>query len=186
MGVAFPVSDNTIINAPQAAQLVRVRRFRLDVLPSSLARNSEHLQLWDNYLPATDLRLRKIRTPATNQYRLELAQKTVLSADSCACRTVTVMPLSARAYNQLWTIFQHGGELRKNRYIYTHDGRDYALDVFLGHLWGLILAQTFFPDEATAANFVPPDFLKHEVTHDARFSGENLPAQKLADLENLN
>lgn len=182
MGVAFPAPENTITDTAEAARLVHVRRFRLAVLPPPLVRNSEHRQLWDNYLPETNLRLRKIRTPATNQYRLELAQKTMLPAQFCTSHSVTLMPLTAKAYNQLWPVFEDGGELRKNRYAYAHDGREYALDVFLGHLWGLILAQTFFADDEAAAQFVPPAFLTHEVTHDERFRGENLPVQKLADL----
>ena len=183
MGVAFPTSANTLDDAPAASRLVWARRFRAAALPPPLARNSEHRQIWDNYLPETNLRLRKIRTPATNQYRLELAQKTRRTAsDICAAHQTTVIPLSATAYNRLWPVFEKGGELRKNRYLLACDGREYMFDAYLGRLWGLILAQTFFSDEKAATAFAPPSFVSTEITADARFYGENLHAFALAEL----
>ncbi len=182
MGVAFPTDENTGTLSRQDAHIERARRFLLAALPPPLVRNGEHIQLWDNYLEGTQLRLRKMRVPQTNQYFLELTQKTPLTAGLFDRHSVTVMPLSARGYNRLWPVFEKGGELRKNRYAFTYEGREYAVDVFLGAWWGLILAKTFFDTDEALANHLPPSFALREVTQDERFSGGHLPAYTLAQL----
>jgi hypothetical protein len=101
MGLANPTTENTVITAGKYALIERERRFLLHELPPPLARNSEHIQIWDNYLEDTRLRLRKIRVPQTNEYRLKLTQKEPLTPGDFSRCHLTNIYLSAREYNRL-------------------------------------------------------------------------------------
>src|SRR5918912_3220801 len=57
------------------ARTERERKFLLRELPEPLTRASEHVQIWDNYITNTRLRLRRIRVPKTKEYILKLTQK---------------------------------------------------------------------------------------------------------------
>ena len=67
-----------------------------------------------------------------------------------------------------------GNELRKNRYPYVYEGRKYSVDVFLGDLRGLILAETDFDDDEEMDNFPAPLFTLMDVTRDEMFTGGRL------------
>jgi CYTH domain-containing protein len=67
-----------------------------------------------------------------------------------------------------------GNELRKNRYLYVHEGRKYSIDVFLGELRGLILAETDFDTDEEMDSFTAPPFVVADVSHDERFTGARL------------
>jgi CYTH domain-containing protein len=67
-----------------------------------------------------------------------------------------------------------GNELRKNRYPYEHEGRPYSIDVFLGPLRGLLLAETDFDDDAEVDAFPAPSFAHLDVTRDELFTGARL------------
>ena len=58
--------------------------------------------------------------------------------------------------------------LEKQRYLVTHQGFCFEVDVFLGDNSGLILAEIELPSED--APFDQPDWLGEEVTHDTRFT----------------
>ena len=67
MGVAKLTDQNTIIPAASKyALLERERRYLLQDLPEGLTRASPHVQITDNYITGTRLRLRKVRDPRTN------------------------------------------------------------------------------------------------------------------------
>ncbi len=67
-----------------------------------------------------------------------------------------------------------GNELRKNRYPYEHEGRLYSVDVFLGPLRGLVLAETDFETDEEMDAFPPPSFAHADVTRDELFTGGRL------------
>jgi len=73
-------------------------------------------------------------------------------------------------------------EIRKNRYFYDFDERKIEIDLFLGELWGLILAKVFFEDEESAKDFQLPIAVA-EVTNDEFFVGVNLIGKKFADIQ---
>ena len=52
-----------------------VRTFLVDGLPEPLERNSPHLQIFDNYIHQTQLRLRSIRVPETKEWALLLQKR---------------------------------------------------------------------------------------------------------------
>jgi CYTH domain-containing protein len=148
------------------------RRFLLRELPPGLALQDEHLQITDNYLTATRLRLRKTRVPRTNTWTLELTQTFAPDLSDLSRTLSTSIYLSQYEYEVL-SVFE-GNELRKNRYPYLHEGRAYVVDVFLGELRGLILAGTLFASVEELRRSAPPDFAVLDVTGDALFEGERL------------
>jgi CYTH domain-containing protein len=154
------------------ARIERERRFVLSELPQGLTRASRHVQIWDNYITGTRLRLRKIRVPETKEYTWKLTQKFAPDASDLSRTLITNIYLSAYEYEVL-AVFE-GNELRKNRYPFEHAGRRFTIDVFLGPLWGLMLAETEFETDEELRDFVLPSFALAEVTNDEMFTGARL------------
>jgi len=173
MGAAIPTTANTLIVTESKYALVeRERRFLLRELPEGLTQASEHVQIWDNYITNTRLRLRKIRLPQTRQWIAKLTQKYAPAPDDFSRTIITNTYLSATEYEVL-SIFE-GNEIRKNRYGYEQAGRKFSIDVFLGALRGLILCETSFETDEEMFNFELPSFAVMEVTNDLMFTGARL------------
>ena len=76
MGVAKLTDQNTVVPAESKyARVERERRYLLQDLPEGLTRASPHVQITDNYITGTRLRLRKVREPQTNKWTVKLTQK---------------------------------------------------------------------------------------------------------------
>jgi len=158
----------------------RERRFLLRELPPGLKLTGEHAQITDNYITGTRLRLRKSRWPATNELTLKLTQKYTPRPPDFSRTLITSIYLDAREYETL-SIFE-GNELRKNRYPYDHEGRRYSVDVFLGDLHGLILAETDFELDDEMDVFALPPFAQCDVTENENFTGARLSLSSFDDL----
>jgi CYTH domain-containing protein len=162
------------------ALIERERRFLLDELPEGLTRASEHLQIWDNYITNTRLRLRQVRVPATKERRWKLTQKFAPAPPDFSRTVITNIYLSPAEYEVLYTFA--GNEIRKNRYPFEHEGRRYGIDVFLGPLWGLILAETSFETDEEMDQFPLPSFAFRDVSDDEMFTGGRLAFVTIDDL----
>ena len=162
------------------ARVERERRFLLEKLPEGLTRASEHIQITDNYITGTRLRLRKIRVPRTKELVWKLTQKFAPDAADFSRTVITNLYLSPAEYETL-SVFE-GNELRKNRYPFEHQGRAFGIDVFLGPLWGLMLAETEFETEEEMRDFALPSFAFMEVTNDALFTGGGLVEKSFEDI----
>jgi CYTH domain-containing protein len=183
MGAAYPTNENTVIPAGKLDKyscLERERRFLLAELP--LPRNSPHTQIWDNYLPDTNLRLRKMRAPERDEYTLKLTKKQPLAPDDFARCHITNLYLSADEYNHFAPLFAGGREIRKNRYPFEFAGRKFGIDFFLGPLWGLILTETEFASDEEMDAFAPPSFAVREVTAEENFTSGRLCRLTVEDL----
>ena len=155
------------------ARWERERRFLLRDFPPGLERNARHTQIFDNYITGTRLRLRKVREPYRREWTWKLTQKFAPDPHDFSRTLITNIYLTQFEYETL-AVFE-GNEIRKNRYPYEHEGRAYAIDVFLGTLWGLILAETdFATDEELTAFTTPPPFAVLDVTNDELFTGGRL------------
>lgn len=162
------------------ARIERERRFLLRDLPAPLTRASEHVQIWDNYITGTRLRLRRIRVPQTKERIWKLTQKYTPAPPDFSRTVITNIYLSPAEYEVL-SVFE-GNEIRKNRYPFEHEGRAYSIDIFLGALWGLVLAETSFETDEELRAFAPPSFVVHEVTEDEMFTGARLVELTVDDL----
>ena len=80
--------------------------------------------------------------------------------------------LNAAEYEVL-SVFE-ANEIRKNRYPFEWEGRKFAIDMFLGDLFGLVLAEVSFESEAELESFPMPPFAIADVTNNELFTGGKL------------
>src|ERR671915_2077627 len=155
MGVAKLTDGNTVVPESKYARVERERRYLLQNLPEGLTRVDPHLQITDNYITGTRLRLRKVRDPRTNKWTVKFTQKFAPNPDDLARTIITntyLNPLEA----EVLSVF-NSNEIRKNRYYFDFEGRKFSVDMFLGDLFGLVLAEAGFEtDEEMAAFNLPP------------------------------
>ena len=156
------------------------RTFLLEGLPEPLTAADRHLQLFDNYIEGTRLRIRTLRIPETGEWRWSLEQRFPISEDLSSWKHVQVA-LNEFEHGKLEHL--EGREIRKNRYFHTEDGREIAIDVYLGALWGLNIATVEFADEAEMTAFQIPAFAAIEVTSNRFFYGESLVSKKFTDVQ---
>lgn len=150
-------------------------------LPESLTRASYHWQLFDNYIKNTRLRLRYIRIPQTKEWKRSLQQRFPANENDLLIWETSEIHLN----NDEFAAFERfgGREIRKNRYFFEADERNYEIDVYIGNLWGLSLAKTYFDSESELRNFEKPEFAIADVTGDEFFLDKNLVEKKFADIQ---
>ena len=73
-------------------------------------------------------------------------------------------------------------EIRKNRYPFEFDSRKFSVDMFLGDLFGLVLAETSFETDEELDSFPKPPFALVDVTNDLMFSGGKLCELTFSDI----
>lgn len=152
------------------------RVFLIEALPEPLTRASAHIQLFDNYLLDTDLRLRSIRDPETRGWRHSLQKRPGSGGDAPAADFSEIVLSDAE--RERFEIFD-GSEIRKNRYYHEIDGRMWDFDVYLGKLWGL---NTAIARDGTSGIPIPP-FAIFDVTSDHFFGGSTLVRQDFETLQ---
>src|SRR6185436_20464848 len=96
MGVAKLTDQNTIVPESQYARLERERRYLLQDLPEGLTRASPHVQITDNYITGTHLRLRKVRNPQTNKWTVKFTQKFAPDPSDLSRTLITNIYLNVR------------------------------------------------------------------------------------------
>jgi CYTH domain-containing protein len=172
MGVAKLTDQNTIVPESKYARVERERRYLLRDLPAGLTRAEPHLQITDNYITGTRLRLRKVRDPQTNKWIVKLTQKFAPNPDDFSRTIITntyLNPLEAETFSVFNT-----NEIRKNRYYFDFEGRKFSVDMFLGDLFGLVLAEVSFETDEELDSYRKPSFALAEVTNEPLFSGGKL------------
>ena len=180
MGVAKLTDQNTILPESKYARLERERRYLLEDLPEGLTRASPHVQITDNYITGTRLRLRKVRNPLTNKWTVKFTQKFATDAKDLSRTVITNTYLNALEAETL-SVFDTN-EIRKNRYAFEHEGRKFGIDMFLGDLFGLVMAEVSFETDEELQNFQKPRFALAEVTNVELFTGGRLCELTFADL----
>ena len=181
MGVAKLTDQNTIVPESKYARVERERRYLLADLPHGLTRVDPHLQLTDNYITGTRLRLRKVRDPRTNKYTVKFTQKFAPNPEDLSRTIITNTYLNALEAEVL-SVF-NTNEIRKNRYRFEFEGRQFGVDMFLGDLFGLVLAEVSFETDEELDDFRQPPFAIAEVTNDPVFSGGSLAELTFAEVK---
>jgi CYTH domain-containing protein len=172
MGVAKLTDQNTIVPESKYARIERERRYLLQDLPEGLTRADPHVQITDNYITETRLRIRKVRDPRTNKWTVKFTQKFAPNPADLSRTVITNTYLNAAEYEVL-SVFE-ANEIRKNRYPFEWEGRRFTIDMFLGDLFGLVLAEISFDSDAELAGFSKPPFAIAEVTNNELFTGGKL------------
>jgi len=180
MGVAKLTDQNTILPDSKYARIERERRYLLQDLPEGLARNDPHVQITDNYITGTRLRIRKVRDPGTNKWTVKFTQKFPIQPNDLSRTLITNTYLNAIEAETL-SVF-NSNEIRKNRYYFNYDGKKFSVDMFLGDLFGLVLAEVSFETDEELINFPKPDFALAEVTNQEAFSGGRLAELTFTDV----
>lgn len=181
MGVAKLTDQNTIVPESKYARVERERRYLLQDLPEGVSRADHHLQITDNYITGTRLRLRKVRDPQTNKWVVKFTQKFAPDTHDLSRTTITNTYLNPIEADTLG-IFE-ANEIRKNRYHFEFEGRQFSIDMFLGDLFGLLLAEVSFDNDDELEDFLPPPFALAEVTDNELFTGGRLSQLSFADLK---
>ena len=157
------------------------RIFLIEALPEPLTRASAHIQLFDNYIAGTRLRLRSVRDPESRDWNRILQQHTPASENDLSAWKVAEIYLNEAEYAH-FEIFE-GTEIRKNRYFHEFSGKMISFDVYLGKLWGLNIAIVEFEEKSEMENFVVPSFAAFEVTNDVFFTGSSLVEKKFDEIQ---
>jgi len=181
MGVAKLTDQNTFVPESKYALIERERRYLLRDLPEGITRADPHLQITDNYMTGSRLRLRKVREPRTNKWTVKLTQKFAPNPDDLSRTIITNTYLNALEAEVLSSIF-NSNEIRKNRYPFEFDGRKFSVDMFLGDLFGLVLAEVSFETDEEIDNFPKPSFALADVTNEPLFSGGRLCELTFSDV----
>ncbi len=167
------------------------RVFLLQNLPEPVERSSSHLQIFDNYIENTRLRIRSVRSPETKEWTFILQQKFPVNEQLSHWKIAEIY-LSENEH-QIFEPFEgreiqknervESNETRKNRYFLDYEEKLLSIDLFLGDLWGLILAKAEFETEKDLIDFEPPKFSVLEVTGEEFFTGGNLVGKNFADVQ---
>ncbi len=179
------------MNQTEKTYKTELRRvFLFEKLPAPLTAASGHLQIFDNYIENTRLRIRSMRSPETKQWTFIL-QQIFSVAENLSHRRIAEIYLD-EAEHQAFERFEGrkvklnervvSNEIRKNRYFQEIGGRQVEFDVYLGDLWGLNLARVCFETENELTNYNIPPLLVYEVTNMPFFSGVNLVGKKTEDV----
>lgn len=182
MGVAKLTDSNTIVPDSKYARIERERRYLLQDLPEGLTRADHHLQITDNYLTGTRLRIRKVRDPKTNKWIVKFTQKFAPNPADLSRTIITNTYLNALEAETL-SVFE-ANEIRKNRYPFEFAGRQFSIDMFLGDLFGLVLAEVSFDTDEELDSFPLPPFAMADVTNHELFSGGKLSELTFEDIRN--
>src|ERR1041385_3968907 len=182
MGVAKLTDQNTIVPESKYARVERERRYLLHDLPEGLSRADHHLQITDNYITGTRLRIRKVRDPQTNKWIVKFTQKFAPNPADFSRTIITNTYLNAIEAETL-SVFE-ANEIRKNRYKFEFEGREFAIDMFIGGLFGLVLAETSFDTDEELDNFPAPPFAVAEVTNNETFTGGRLSELNIEEVRN--
>jgi len=153
--------------APGKYSLIeRERRFLLADLPAD-GQPAVTRKIVDHYLAGTTLRLRWVRGPGCDQYKL--TQKIPAPQPGPVQGLITNIYLSEAEYSQL-TAALPGQRLAKTRYTIP----PLVIDVFDPPLHGLVTAEAEFGTDTEMLTFQPPGYIHAEITSDPRFTGGRL------------
>jgi CYTH domain-containing protein len=181
MGVAKLTDQNTIVpTASKYALVERERRYLLQDLPEGLTRADPHRQITDNYITGTRLRIRKVRDPKTNKWTVKFTQKFTPNPRDLSRTIITNIYLNALEAETL-SVFD-ANEIRKNRYYFEFAGRVFSIDMFLGDLFGLVLAEVSFETDEELQSFPRPSFAIADVTNNEIFTGGRLSELTFEDI----
>lgn len=180
MGVAKLTDQNTIVPESKYARVERERRYLLRDLPEGITRPDPHLQITDNYITGTRLRIRKVREPRTNKWIVKFTQKYAPDPNDLSRTIITNTYLNALEAEVL-SVFDTN-EVRKNRYPFEFEGRKFSVDMFLGDLFGLVLAEVSFETDEELDNYPTPSFALVDVTNQPLFTGGKLCELTFSDI----
>ncbi len=181
MGVAKLTEQNTVVpSESKYSKIERERRYLLQDLPEGLSRADPHVQITDNYITGTRLRIRKVREPRSNKWTVKFTQKFAPDPLDFSRTLITNTYLNALEAETL-AMFD-ANEIRKNRYRFDYQGKTLSVDMFLGDLFGLVLAEVNFETDEELDSYPTPAFAIADVTNNVLFTGGSLCQATFEDI----
>jgi CYTH domain-containing protein len=156
------------------------RYFLLPAIPETLTVSGPHLQILDNYIFNTRLRLRIVRNPGDSARQRSLEQRIWETDHSNVISETNAIQLDEAEHAQFRIL--EGREIRKNRYRSEAAGNKFHVDIYLGDLRGLIRASFSFDDLAAALAFEPPLAEYLDISEDSFFRDEQIVDKALSDV----
>lgn len=153
------------------------RSYLIEGLPEPLARWSRHIQLFDNYIEGTRLRLRSVRDPETKQWTRILQHRIHQEGQPTKYAEIYLDESEHGIFEQF-----EGREIRKNRYYHEFAGLPFSFDLYLGPLWGLNIASVILPEPIAEDATDMPHFTDLDITDQPLFLGENLVGKTYEDV----
>lgn len=134
---------------------------------------ASHSDIRQAYLAVNDMNTVRVRI------KDEEAFLTVKSAGPAIRRDEFEYPIPLEDAETLLAL-RSGRLIEKRRHIVPQGALRWEIDVFVGDLTGLVIAEIELPDESTA--FAQPAWLGAEVTGDARYANASLATLELPAL----
>lgn len=148
------------------------KKYRIKKLPKDFKRYPR-LDIEQGYLCTEPVvRIRKMN----EEYILTYKSKTPLQESQYHTKisNEAEFPLTKSSYVHLREKVD-GNLIQKKRYLIPlENGLKVELDVFEGHLEGLVFAEVEFHSVEEAMEFIPPDWFGEDVSLDERFNNSNL------------
>lgn len=148
------------------------RKFLVEA-PPPLINGRPSTRILQGYLAITDET--EVRLRARGDDRLLTAK----GGRGMVRREVTV-PLTAEQFDEMWPLTD-GRRVTKRRWVVPHGDVEFEIDVFEGHLEGLVIVEVEFPTAEASTAFTPPDWCGPEVTHDEHYRNAALATQGRPD-----
>jgi CYTH domain-containing protein len=139
------------------------RKFLVDELPPAMDRGEPIVQGYVSAEGETEVRLRR---------KGKRYFETIKSGVGLTRHELEV-ELTQEQFDTLWSATE-GRRVEKTRHTMEHGAVMLELDIYHGHLQGLITVEAEFPSVAAAEAFTPPDWFGTELTDDLRYSNRNL------------
>jgi adenylate cyclase len=145
------------------------RRFLASRAP--LAEKHTASELWQAYIVSAPNASVRIRAVDSTDYSLSI--KRLVDLSSTLVRDELEIRITVDQFRQL----QEGvvdRPIEKRRYRLEDGGHLLDVDVFRGHLTGLVIAEVEFESIEASREFDPPSWLDAEITEDRRFLNSEL------------
>lgn len=166
-----PAETPVAHDAPAKSLVERERKFLVDDVPDDLIRASP-AQLRQGYLAVAEYRSVRVRDAGPQGCTL------TVKAGGGVERTELEWPIERREFDAAWP-HTEGQRLEKQRHRIPFGEHVIELDVFVGDLDGLVIAEVEFDSVAAMEAFEPPPWFGREVTDDGAYTNASLALRGL-------
>ena len=157
------------------------RKFTVKKLPENLEQYEVHVieQGYLSVIPAIRVRRQDDKYYMTYKCHKDFEGAIAESEAGDIGKVEYNMPLDKNSYDHL-VEKADGNVIRKKRYVVPiQNGLNVELDIFDKPFEGRILAEVEFPDEETAAAYIPEDWFDEDVTGDVRWSNAHMSTEAI-------
>ncbi len=165
------------MHSPKYAHIERERRWRVDAAHCPDLSGLDDVLIEDRYIIGTRLRLRRA-TPSTGAAAVLKLTKKYEAADPLA-RPIVTAYLSPEEFAVFAVL--PATSLTKRRHTLPRADGGFSVDVFLGPLAGLRLAELECRDDETLRAIVSPAWAMYEVSDNPRYHGSALATAGLPE-----